>query len=222
MTISKQEILDAFHFRHACKQYDSTKKISAEDFEFILETGRLSPSSFGFEPWKFLVIENRKIRELIRDNAWGAADKATDCSHFVVFLVRQENTLKQGSDYTQYIMNDVYHLPKEVVDLRNTFYKDFTEEHIAIANNPTRFYDWACRQSYIALANMMTSAAMIGIDSTPIEGFHVEEMNKMLADAGLFDPNLFKVSVMAAFGYRGMEPFPKARQPMTDVVEWVK
>lgn len=71
MSISKQAILDAFHYRHACKQYDPTKKISDEDFQFILETGRLSPSSFGFEPWRFLVIENHAIRELIRDNAWG-------------------------------------------------------------------------------------------------------------------------------------------------------
>lgn len=66
----KTDILNAFHFRHACKAYDPSKKISEEDFRFILETGRLSPSSFGFEPWKFLVIENPDIKALIRDTAW--------------------------------------------------------------------------------------------------------------------------------------------------------
>ncbi|MGB3569190.1 MAG: nitroreductase family protein, partial [Priestia megaterium] len=55
-TDKKQEILDAFNFRHATKEFDPTKKISDEDFQFILETGRLSPSSVGYEPWKFLVV----------------------------------------------------------------------------------------------------------------------------------------------------------------------
>jgi len=58
----KQTVLDAFHFRHACKRYDPDKKISREDFDFILETARLSPSSFGLEPWRFLVIQNPELR----------------------------------------------------------------------------------------------------------------------------------------------------------------
>ena len=61
----KETILAAFNSRHACKEFDVNKKISAEDFNFILETGRLSPSSFGFEPWKFLVIQNHSLREKI-------------------------------------------------------------------------------------------------------------------------------------------------------------
>lgn len=58
----KKEILAAYQFRHAAKEFDSSKKISAEDFQFILQTGRLSPSSFGFEPWRFVVVQNPEIR----------------------------------------------------------------------------------------------------------------------------------------------------------------
>lgn len=75
MTIQKEEILNAFRFRHACKEFDSSKKISEDDFNFILETGRLSPSSFGFEPWKFLVLQNEAIREKLREVTWGAQDR---------------------------------------------------------------------------------------------------------------------------------------------------
>ena len=61
--MTKEKIMEAFHFRHACKEFDPMQKISEEDFKFILETGRLSPSSFGYEPWKFLVVQNKELRE---------------------------------------------------------------------------------------------------------------------------------------------------------------
>ncbi|WP_373777658.1 NAD(P)H-dependent oxidoreductase [Glaesserella sp.] len=222
MSISKQDILDAYHYRHACKVYDPTKKISDDDFRFILETGRLSPSSFGFEPWKFLVIENQSIREFIRDNAWGAKDKVMDCSHFVLILVRQPQTLLADGDYVQHIMRDVHHIPEDMRTLRQGFYRHFIENDFELANNPNAFYHWACRQSYIALGNMLTSAAMVGIDSTPIEGFPLEKLNTLFAEKGLYDPNQYKLSVMVAFGYRAAEPREKTRQAFDDVVEWVR
>ncbi|MGC7559963.1 NAD(P)H-dependent oxidoreductase [Pasteurella sp. PK-2025] len=222
MSISKTDILDAFHFRHACKAYDPNKKISEADFRFILETGRLSPSSFGFEPWKFLVIEKPKIRALIRDMAWGAKDKVMDCSHFVVVLVRQPHTLLAEGDYVQHIMRDIHHIPEDIRKIRQNFYRTFTQEDFALTDNPKAFYDWACRQSYIAMANMLTSAAIIGIDSTPIEGFPLEKMDHALVEQGLYDPNTYKLSVMIAFGYRLNQPNSKTRQAFDDVVAWVR
>lgn len=63
MSNMNQTIMDAFHFRHATKQFDPQKKVSKEDFETILESGRLSPSSLGLEPWKFVVIQDQALRE---------------------------------------------------------------------------------------------------------------------------------------------------------------
>jgi nitroreductase len=77
MSLNKQEIIEAYWFRHACKEFDSAQKISAEDFDFILETGRLSPSSFGLEPWKFLVVQNLELREKLREHAWGGQKTIT-------------------------------------------------------------------------------------------------------------------------------------------------
>lgn len=97
MPADKQTVLDAHRFRHACKKYDPSKKISRADFDFILETARLSPSSFGLEPWRFLVIQNPALREELRGSAWGAAEKLDDCSHFVVLLSRKQAALQ--ADY---------------------------------------------------------------------------------------------------------------------------
>ncbi|STY61598.1 Putative NAD(P)H nitroreductase [Mannheimia haemolytica] len=68
--ISKQQVLDAFHFRSACRSYDPNKKINKEDMDYILELGRLSPSSVGSEPWKFLVLQNRKPVRKIAPVSW--------------------------------------------------------------------------------------------------------------------------------------------------------
>lgn len=86
----KQEILDAFNFRHATKVFDPTKKISKEDFSFILETGRLSPSSVGYEPWKFLIVQNKEFRERLKEVAWGAQGQLPTASHFVIILARTD------------------------------------------------------------------------------------------------------------------------------------
>ena len=139
MSLSKQQIIEAFHYRHACKQYDPTKKISQEDMQFILETARLSPSSFGFEPWRFLVIENSAIRQLIRDNAWGAKDKVMDCSHFVVILVRQPQTLLADGEYVQHIMRDIHEIPEDARELRTESFRRFRENYLALTKYPFAF-----------------------------------------------------------------------------------
>ena len=218
--LDKQAILDAYQFRHACKAYDPARKISADDFRFILETGRLSPSSFGLAPWRFVVVQEPQTRALIRDMAWGAREKVMECSHFVVILARQPAMLSPDGDYLPRFMREVQHLPEEAVQMRLRFFRNFSEKDFELVGHPRAFYDWACKQTYIALGNMLTAAAMIGVDSTAIEGFPLEAMNSALAGRGLYDPAQFKLSVMAAFGYRLNAPQPKTRQRLQDVVQW--
>lgn len=218
--LDKQAVLDAYQFRHACKAYDPARKISDDDFRFILETGRLSPSSFGLEPWRFVVVQEPQTRALIRDMAWGAREKVMECSHFVVILARQPAMLSPDGDYLPRFMREVQHLPEKAVQMRLRFFRNFSEKDFELAGHPRAFYDWACKQTYIALGNMLTAAAMIGVDSTAIEGFPLEAMNSALAGRGLYDPAQFKLSVMAAFGYRLNAPQPKTRQRLQDVVQW--
>ena len=213
-----QTVLHAFHFRHACKSYDAAKKIPADDF---LETARLLPSSFELEPWRFLVVQNPALREELRSIAWGAADKIMDCSHFVILLARTQAAMQ--TDYQEKIWGGVHGMPSETVGMMQKFFKQFAETDFAIADNPRAFNDWASKQTYIALANTMTAAALIGVDSTPMEGFQKENVEKLLSEKGFINLDEYRVSIMAAFGYRTGEPKrAKTRQAVEDVVDWIE
>lgn len=216
----RKQILDAFNFRHACKTFDAARKIPDEDFGFILEAARLSPSSFGFEPWKFLVIQNPELREKIKPVSWGAQGQLPTASHFVIILARKEKSMHYEADYIQDHMRDVKQLPEDVVEMLGGFYREFQTRDFQLTESPRAMFDWACKQTYIALGNMMSVAAQIGIDSCPIEGFDREKLEAVLVEEGLLDTNEFGVSVMVAFGYRENEPYPKTRHNEKAVVEW--
>ena len=217
--ISQQAILDAFNFRHACKTFDPARKIAEADFRFILETGRLSPSSFGYEPWRFLVIQDMALREKLLGVTWGAKGQFPTASHVVAILARGED-MRSGSEYTERLMREVKHFPEDVIARRNAVYKTFQESDFQL-QEPRALFDWSCRQAYIALANMMTAAALIGIDSCPIEGFGQAGAECILAEAGLLEDGHFGLAVMVAFGYR-VDPQPtKTRQTLELVTRWV-
>ncbi|MGG3652082.1 NAD(P)H-dependent oxidoreductase [Bacillus pseudomycoides] len=223
MEHTKEEILKAYQFRHACKEFDVNKKVSDEDFHFILETGRLSPSSFGFEPWKFVVIQNQDIRNKLLPVAWGAQKQLPTASHFVVILVRKKEDMIYDSSYISNFMKNIQQLPEEVVTMKRGFYKAFQETDFQLLESDRAMFDWASKQTYIALGNMMTAAAQIGIDSCPIEGFHQEKVEAILKEEGIVSGDTFGVSVLVAFGYRAEEPKrDKTRQTMDMFVEWIK
>lgn len=216
-----QEILDVFRFRHACKKFDASKKVSSEDFQTILEAARLSPTSFGFEPWKMIVLTDETIRQQLYPLAWGARNSLDGASHFVVLLARKQADTLYSSDYITHIMQDIQKMPPEMMQQRRERYRTFQADDFDLLGNERALFDWACKQTYIVLANMMTAAAYLGIDSCPIEGFHQRNADAVLADAGLFDPEHFGVSVMAGFGYRAEPPHrEKTRQPMEDLIIW--
>lgn len=217
----KQEILQAYEARHATKAFDPEQKISEDDFEFILETGRLSPSSVGSEPWKFLVIQNQELREQLREFTWGAQGQLPTASHFVVILAR--NDVRYDSAYLRDQMIEVKQMPAEMFETILPRYKEFQERDLNLLESERALFDWASKQTYIALGNMMTAAAEIGIDSCPIEGFQKEAVENILSNAGLMGNGEYGVSVMAAFGYRTEKELrPKARRGLDEIVQWVK
>ncbi|MEG9500060.1 NAD(P)H-dependent oxidoreductase [Mannheimia indoligenes] len=215
---NKDDILNAFHYRASTRSYDGSKKIPADDFNYILELGRLSPSSVGSEPWQFIVLQNPEIRQAIKPYCWGIPTMETS-SHIVVILAKKN--ARFDSQYFAEIM-DRRGLEGEAREKAIAVYKKFQEQDIAILDNERSLFDWASKQTYIALGNMMTGAAMIGVDSCPIEGFAYKEVNQILADAGLFDPNEWGVSVMCTFGYRNKEIRQKSRKTFEQVVKFVE
>ncbi|MCL6295087.1 NAD(P)H-dependent oxidoreductase [Jejuia spongiicola] len=218
--ISKEEILNAFQYRHATKEFDDTKKVSDKDINFIMKTANLSPSSFGFEPWHFVVVQDKELRELLKPVAWGAPLKLDTASHFILGLSMKTPMTKWDSEYIMHIMKDVKQLPKDAIEIYSKFYREFQESDFNL-DTDKKLFDWASKQTYIALANMMTSAALIGIDSCPIEGFHEEKTESLLKERFGIDTDKYGLSYMVAFGYRKAEPpHAKSRRKFDEIVTW--
>ena len=216
----ENKFIDAMQFRHACKEFDETKRISEENFNTILEMGRLSPSSFGYEPWKFVIVQNKDLREKLKSFTWGAQETLPTASHFVIILARKSKSMKYDSNYINSMM-DLKQLPEDVVALYKQFYEKFQKEDFNLLDNDRSLFDWASKQTYIALANMMTGAASMGIDSCPIEGFDAKNANEFIANELGIDGDEFGVSVMTAFGYRKENPArDKSRQEIEAVTQW--
>ena len=213
-------VLDTWMFRHACKKFDATRSVPDEDFTVILEAGRLSPSSFGFEPWRFLVLQDRGLWEKLRPVCWGAQNCFNGASHFVVLLARKNADMIYDSDYIRHIVEDVQQLPSDIQEQRKRKYENFLKNDFMLLESDRAVFDWACKQCYIALANMLTAAALMGIDSCPVEGFVQRDAERILAEEGLLDLSRFGIAVMAGFGYRAAEPRMKTRQPAESVVQW--
>ncbi len=219
-TCTASEVLTVMNERHACKIMDGEKKIPEETFQTLLEVGRLSPSSFGYEPWKFLVVQDPKLRAKLKPLTWGAQNTLDTASHFVMILARTAQSMRYDSDYIQHMMRDIHHLPEAHIAKRQQFYRTFQEADFNLLESDRAMFDWACKQTYIALANMMTLAASMGIDSCPVEGFQQQAVNELLKTDFGVDTDTFQISVMCAFGYRVNPPKPKTRQPLEDIVQW--
>lgn len=218
--IAKEEIINAFNFRHATKEFDATKTISDDDMKFILEAAHLSPSSFGFEPWHFIVVQDKELRELLKPVAWGAPLKLDTASHFVLGLSMKAPMVKHDSEYIMHMMKDVKQLPAEVIEMYSKFYREFQERDFDL-DTDKKLFDWSAKQTYIALGNMMTAAALTGIDSCPIEGFHQENAEALLKEKFGVDTDKYGLSFMTAFGYRKADSeFGKSRRNFDDIVTW--
>ena len=219
MSQMNETIINALNFRHATKIFDSSKQVSDKDMQTILESGRLSPSSLGLEPWRFVVIESQELKDKLKPYSWGAQKQLDTASRFVVILARKNVTSQ--SDYVQHILRDIKKYDTHTIPAVEQKFNDF-QTNFHINDSERTLLDWASKQTYIALANMMTSAALLGIDSCPMEGFDLDKVTEILQDEGVIDTVHFAPSVMVAFGYRKDEPKGKVRQPATDVIEWVK
>jgi len=206
------DFMRAMDFRHACKVFDETKKISDEDIKFVLEAGRKSPSSFGMEAWKFLVITNDDLKAKIRSACWDQV-QVTSCSHLVVVLAGIDSVkVDSGIPKQRFARRD---MPQEKLDFYLGLYAGHLDKTLSSDSN---IYSWTARQTYIAAGNMMTAAAFSGIDSCPIEGFDKEKVEEILN----IDTAKYQLSVVIPFGYRLNEQSSQVREPFEDIVEFIK
>jgi len=208
----KEEFLEIMNFRHACKIFDETKKISDDDMHYILEVARKSPSSFGMEAWKFLVITNDELREKLKPFCWNQP-QITTCSHLVIVLAGIDSLKVESGVVESQLMRR--NLPQDKLD---SFIKLYASHLSNTLSSDEKIYQWSARQTYIASANMMNAAATIEIDSCPIEGFEKENVEKVLE----LDTTKYQVAMILPFGYRINEQSKQLRSSFESVVEFIK
>ena len=187
-------ILENRTWRYATKKFDNTKKISDEDFELLLESVRLSASSYGLQPYKIFVVSNTEIREKLKPVSWGQS-QITDASHLIVFANQTTFGEELVNDYLSNVA-DTRNIPAE--GLKD--YGSFMKSKLMDLPNETKEV-WTAKQVYIALGNLMQAAAELKIDTCPMEGFEAEAYDEIL---GLKDKGL-TTSVVLPLGYRSNE-----------------
>lgn len=214
MPISPSELLDALNFRYATKAFDPTKIIPDESWQAIEASMPLTPSSFGLQPWKFLVIGSVEIREKLKAASWGQG-QVTDASHLVVLTVRTD-LVQDDIDAWIARLSQVQGTPTEVLAGLSGMISSFTSAMDAPARQA-----WNTRQVYIALGQLMTSAALMGIDSCPLEGISPADYDEILGLKG----SGYATAVACALGYRSADDkyasAKKARFPKEQVVAHV-
>jgi nitroreductase len=168
----KNELLDALHWRYATKHFDPNKKISDEDFAILKQSLILSPSSFGLQPYKFLVVENIELRKKLTANSWNQA-QIEEASHLVVFLGKNIMTKIDIEEFIELTAKTRQIAITALENYKNMMLQSFVENHRDIL-------DWAAKQAYIALGNLMTAAALLKIDSCPMEGIIASKYDEIL------------------------------------------
>lgn len=219
----KNQVRQAFDHRVAVRVYRQ-ETIPHQDVETVLDAAWLSPSSVGLEGWRFIVLDRTRIDQLKEDLkplAWGALPQLDTASHFV-FLLAEKNARYDGQSIRQSLIRRGL-TTEEDLNSRLSLYQSFQEKDIDILGSERTLWDWTAKQTYIALGNMMTTAALLGIDSCPIEGFDYAKVNQLLADKGLINPDKEGIASMLSLGYRLKDPkHPRSRKPREDVITWLE
>jgi nitroreductase len=210
--VSTQSVVGALQWRYATKKFDPAKKIPEATWAALEECLVLAPSSYGLQPWKFIVADDPAVREKLSAAAHGQR-QVVDCSHLVVFCVRQN---LDATDVDRFIKRtaEVRGMPSESLKGYSDRIKGSTDQ----ARREGTLDAWMSLQVYIALGGFMTSAALLGVDACPMEGIDAPKFDEIL---GLTAMGYGALCACAA-GYRAADDkyasAPKVRYKAQDVI----
>ncbi|HUH83962.1 MAG TPA: NAD(P)H-dependent oxidoreductase [Stellaceae bacterium] len=200
----REEFMRALQFRHACKLFDEKRSLPRADLDYILEAGRMAPSSLGLEPWRFLVIEDRALRRHLRSACWNQSQITTASAVIVILALTAE--LRPETGYAQRMLRRLVGSESELEEAMQ-IYHDTARGDLAA---------WSVAQCHIAAADMMMAAAVIGVDSCPMGGFEPEAVAETLH----IDRSKVEVALLLALGYRAQPQPPKQRLPLAEIVQY--
>jgi nitroreductase len=202
--------IENLNWRYATKKFNADKKIAQQDLESLKESVRLSASSYGFQPYKVLIIEDLEVRKKIQEASYNQS-QIVDASHLFVFAT-QLNTGNEDVDALMNLTAETRGL--EVENLKG--YSDYIKGAISYLDVSQKTV-WNAKQAYIALGSLLIAAAELKIDSCPMEGFVASQYDEIL---GLKELGL-TASVVATLGYRSSEDttgdYAKVRKPCTEL-----
>ncbi|MEB3262952.1 MAG: NAD(P)H-dependent oxidoreductase [Synechococcus sp.] len=192
MATSPTELLSALQWRYATKVFDGNRRIDPQVWAALEQSLVLSPSSYGLQPWKFLVITDPHLRSQLRPHSWNQA-QITDCSHLVVFLRR--HTIEEA-DLDRLIQrtSELRRVPAESL----APYREMMAKDLLQGPRSEQIERWASNQVYIALGTFMTAAALLEVDTCPIEGFSPADYDRILD----LEDAPYRSCVVCAAGYR--------------------
>ena len=210
---SCQTLIEQLKWRYATKKFDPARKIPPETWAALEQALVLTPSSFGLQPWRFVVIKDQGIKEKLVPLSWKQTQPA-DCSHFVVLAARECMT-----------EDDIYRLIRRTSEVRGAPVESlagFRKMMIGTLVPPPAAFNikhWAALQAYIALGNFMTAAAVIGVDTCPMEGIDPVKYDELLG----LPRQGYTTIVACAAGYRAADDkyanLPKVRFPAEEVIQ---
>jgi nitroreductase len=212
-TIPGDSLLEQLKWRYATKKFDPAKKIAPRDWAVLEAALILTPSSYGLQPWKFIVVTDQALKTRLRPASWNQT-QVEDCSHLVVFTAKQDIT---EADVDRFIAR--------TADVRGVTadslagFKGYMVGDLVKGPRHAVIHEWAARQTYIAMGNLLTSAALLGIDACPFEGIEPARYDEIL---GLQGSGFATISA-CPLGYRAADDkyagTPKVRFEAKDLVE---
>jgi nitroreductase len=213
MTISTTDLLAGLRWRYAVKSFDGNRSIASDTWDALEQALVLTPSSYGLQPWKFLVINDAALKAELRTHSWNQS-QITDCSHLVVLLAKRSI---DSSDLERLIQATAHTRGIEATGLEG--YKGMMQRDLVEGPRSQTIGTWASNQVYIALGNLMTAAALLGVDSCPIEGFSPPDYDRILG----LENSPYRSTVVCPCGYRSADDkyaaLAKVRYPLNELIE---
>ncbi len=213
--ISNEQLLDQLNWRYATKRFDATKKIPDVTWDTLEEALILTPSSYGLQPWKFFVITDPEVKAKLQPHSWNQP-QVTESSHYVVFAIMKNMGEEHALRFVE-SMAKTRNMPLESLN----FYRDMILKDVINGPRSLIVNQWAARQVYIALGNFMTAAAMLGIDTCPMEGIEPPKYDEILG----LPAKGYATIVACAAGHRNPEDKyatqAKVRFPASELIEHI-
>ncbi len=210
--VTAEQLVKQLQWRYAVKKFDPARKIPAAQWQALESALLLSPSSFGLQPWRFIVVNDPSVRAQLRAASWNQT-QIVDASHLVVFAIKKDLNAA-----------DVEHFVQRIAQVRGVSaeslsqYKQMMLDFVAQASKGFDINAWSGRQLYLAVGVFLASAAVLGIDACPMEGLEPDAYDKILG----LDKQGYHTLTVATAGYRDADDkyaaIPKVRYASEEVL----